>query len=166
MCIKRQALPHDQIAFLELDGDEEREDPFGAELHVSIINAEGDVYKRQPADCGGPFIHIATKASPPTERDRPSSSRTRNLTKSCESSTTTWGSDTEAGTRLRSTITVGTVSYTHLLALAVRLAENRQQLRLPWLVATRLRPTAEDMAQGDTIDGLLSHCLLYTSRCV
>jgi len=37
------ALPHDQIAFLELDGDEEREDPFGAELHVSIINAEGHV---------------------------------------------------------------------------------------------------------------------------
>lgn len=45
------------------------------------------------------------------------------------------------------------------LALAVRLAENRQQLRLPWLVATRLRPTAEDMAQGDTIDGLLSQAL-------
>ncbi|MBD3174310.1 MAG: hypothetical protein GF320_03965 [Armatimonadia bacterium] len=35
------AIAYDQIVFLEMDG--EPEDPFGAELHVSIINSEGHI---------------------------------------------------------------------------------------------------------------------------
>lgn len=42
---------------------------------------------------------------------------------------------------------------------AVRLAENRQQARYPWLVATRIRPTADDLVRGNTIAETLAQVL-------
>jgi hypothetical protein len=48
--------------------------------------------------------------------------------------------------------------------LAVRLAENRQQARHPWLMATRLTPSAEDLVEGRSLARTLDQAHAWGAR--